>query len=104
MNRREFLFFTKDPNNSAELSCEQLYMRYVDSTVDGTTSHFFQKLQESLASVTSLRLIEPSWLSCDELQPVQSILEAFRERGGRIDYQNVRSTGEQPQSDCGRRS
>jgi len=87
MNRREFFFLAKDRNNAAELSCEQLYMRYVDSTVDGTTSHFFWKLQESLATVTSLRLIEPSWLSCDELEPVQSLLEAFRQRGGRIEYQ-----------------
>ena len=91
MNRREFLLFAKDPNNAAELSCEQLYMRYVDSTVDGTTSHFFGKLQESLATVTSLRLIEPSWLSCAELEPVQALLEAFRERGGRIEYQRSTS-------------
>jgi hypothetical protein len=91
MNRREFLFFTKDPTNAAELSCEQLYMRYVDSTIDGTTSQFFRKLQESLASITSLRLIEPSWLSCDELKPVQSMLEAFRERGGQIEYQRSSS-------------
>jgi hypothetical protein len=87
MNRREFLFLAKDLNNTAELSCEQLYMRYVDSTVDGTTSHFFRKLEERLATVTSLRLIDPSWLSCDELEPVQGMLQAFRERGGRIEYQ-----------------
>ena len=91
MNRREFLFLARDRNNTAELSCEQLYMRYVDSTVEGTTSHFFGKLQESLATVTSLRLIEPSWLSCDELEPVQSMLEAFRARGGRIEYQRSTS-------------
>ena len=89
MNRREFLLFAKDVKDAAELSCEQLYMRYVDSTVDGTTSNFFQNLEERLATVTSLRLIEPSWLSCDELEPVQYMLEAFRERGGRIEYQRL---------------
>jgi hypothetical protein len=87
MNRREFLFRAKDLNNTAELSCEQLYMRYVDSTVDGTTSHFFRNLEERLATVAYLRLIDPSWLSCDELAPVQCMLEAFRARGGRIEYQ-----------------
>ena len=86
MNRREFLFFAKEPDNAAELSCEQLYMRYVDSTVDGTTTDFFRNLEHRLGAVTSLRLIEPSWLNCDELEPVQNMLEAFRDRGGRIEY------------------
>ena len=87
MNRREFLFLAKDLDNSAELSCEQLYMRYVDSTVDGTTSQFFLNLEKRLATITYLRLIDPSWLSCDELEPVQCMLEAFRKRGGQIEYQ-----------------
>ena len=89
MNRREFLSFAKDVENTVELSCEQLYMRYVDSAADGMTSQFFNKLEESLATVTSLRLMEPSWLSCDELEPVQHMLQAFRERGGRIEYQRL---------------
>ena len=92
MNRREFIFLAKDRNNAAELSCEQLYMRYVDAAADGTTSHFFRNLEEQLTSVTSLRLIDPSWLNCDELQPVQSMLETFRERGGRIEYQRSTPT------------
>ena len=32
-------------------------------------------------------LADAAWLNCDELKPVQSILTAFRERGGRIEYQ-----------------
>ena len=85
MNRREFLFFGKDLKDAAEISCEQLYMRYLDSTLDGTTPQFFRNVEQRLSTVTSLRLIDPAWLSCDELQPVQSILAAFRERGGRIE-------------------
>jgi hypothetical protein len=95
MNRREFLLFAKGPEDAKgledpmELSCEQLYMRYVDSVIDGTTSLFFRDLEERLAAVTSLRLIEPSWLVCEELEPVQYMLAAFRERGGRIEYQDL---------------
>jgi hypothetical protein len=85
MNRREFLSFAKNVGDVVELSCEQLYMRYVDSTIDGTTSQFFRSIEERLATVTSLRLIEPSWLTCDQLEPVQKMLVAFRERGGRIE-------------------
>jgi hypothetical protein len=87
MNRREFLFFTKDRKQTAELSCEQLYMRYLDSTLDGTTSHFFHDIEQRLSTVTSLRLADPAWLSCDELKPMRSILAAFSDRGGRIEYQ-----------------
>ena len=91
MNRREFLFFAKDVKDAAELSCEQLYMQYLDSTLDGTTPQFFRNIEQRLSTVTSLHLIDSEWLSCDELQPVQSILAAFRERGGRIEYQRPRS-------------
>ena len=90
MNRREFLFFTKDHPSTAELSCEQLYMRYLDSTLDGTTPQFFQNLEQRLSAVTCLHLADAAWLSCDELKPVQSMLTAFRERGGRIEYQRAR--------------
>jgi hypothetical protein len=91
MNRREFLFFTKDRKHAAELSCEQLYMRYLDSTLDGTTPQLFQNVERRLSTVTSLRLADAAWLSCDELAPVQSILAAFRERGGHIEYQRAKS-------------
>jgi len=91
MNRREFLFLAKDRKNTAELSCEQLYMRYLDSTLDGTTSQLFQNIEQRLSTVTSLQLADAAWLSCEELQPVQSILAAFRERGGRIEYQRPKS-------------
>lgn len=84
MNRREFLLFKKKRDDVAELSGEQLYMRYVDSTMDGSTAQLFEDIERSLSSLTSLRLTDPSWLSCDELTPVQTILEAFRARGGRI--------------------
>ena len=83
MNRRDFLFFTNG-NHAAELSGEQLYMRYLDSTLDGTTAKLFQNIEQQLSTVTSLHLIDTAWLNCDELKPVQSILTAFRARGGRI--------------------
>jgi hypothetical protein len=85
MNRREFLLFKKDRYGAAELSGEQLYMRYVDSTMDGSTAQLFQDIERSLSSVTSLRVTDRSWLNCDELTPLQGILDAFRARGGRID-------------------
>ena len=85
MNRREFFFFTSERKNAAELSCETLYMRYLDSTLDGTTAEFFQKVEQSLATVITLHLTDAAWLKCEELRPMNSILAAFRERGGRVE-------------------
>ena len=86
MNRRDFLFFAKHRKNTAELSCEQLYMRYVDSTRDGSTPQLFKNVEDSLAAVTVLNVRDASWLTCDELKPVESILASFSDRGGRIEY------------------
>jgi len=86
MNRREFLLFTNHAQSAAKLSCEQLYMRYLDSTLDGTTEQLFKNIEANLSTVTSLHLTDSAWLSCDELKPIQSILAAFRERGGYIEY------------------
>ena len=86
MNRRDFLSFKIDrENHAAELSCEQVYMRYLDSTVDGTTEEFFRKIEQTLSGVNVLRLSERSWLACEELKPVESLIAAFRGRGGRVE-------------------
>jgi hypothetical protein len=88
MNRRQFLFLTNPRKNTAELSCQQLYMRYLDSTLDGTTPQFLQEIEQRLSGVTSLRLMDSVWLSADELKPVASLLDAFRARGGLIEYKS----------------
>jgi hypothetical protein len=93
MNRREFLLLSNNSTSTASLSCEQLYMRYVDSIRDGTTSQFFSSVEQSLSSVNALLLTDPAWLECEELRPMQSILTAFRDRGGRIEYRNQFAAG-----------
>ena len=57
-------------------------MRCVDS--DGATGQLFEDLQRTLGEVEILHVADPAWLSCDELKPVESLLAAFRARGGRI--------------------
>ena len=93
MNRREFLLLSTDRRGTATLSCEQLYMRYVDSTLDETTPQFFDNLEQRLSTVSLLLLTDAAWLNCEELQPLQSILTAFQARGGRIEYRNQFAAG-----------
>jgi len=69
-----------------ELSCEQLYMRFVDAQADGTTGCLFDDLAGGLRTITTLRLTDVSWLSCDELrQRLDPVLADFSDNGGRVD-------------------
>lgn len=67
MNRRDFLSLNTR-ERSADLSCEQLYMRYVDAQADGTTTQLFDQLSRDLHGVASVRLTDTAWLSCEDLK------------------------------------
>jgi hypothetical protein len=86
MNRRDFLFLRKVHEDAAELSCEQLFMRCVDSTLDGTTAELFESIEESIVGVKTIHLTDPEWLSCEELRPLETILGEFRRRGGFVKF------------------
>src|SRR5437763_5232672 len=69
MNRRDFLTLRIDGSPAGGvLSCERLYMRYLDSQTDGTTAELFANLAQELRRVKTLRLTEPSWLACGDLK------------------------------------
>jgi hypothetical protein len=69
MNRREFLLLRTDgAAHAAVLSCERLYMRYLDSQADGTTETLFEHLRQDLRRAKTLRLTDISWLACGDLK------------------------------------
>jgi hypothetical protein len=84
MKRRDFLSLrTGQP---AVLSCERLYMRYLDSQIDGTTPQLFEHLAGDLRGVSAVRLTETAWLARADLKAkLDTVLDAFRAGGGRID-------------------
>ena len=85
MNRRDFLLLRTD-DSAVTLSCERLYMRFLDSQMDGTTRELFEGLASDLRRVQAVRLIDPSWLSRDDLRAqLQPMLDAFQKRGGRLE-------------------
>jgi hypothetical protein len=88
MNRREFLLLKPGrENHSAEISCERLYMRFLDSQMDGTTASLLTNLDEDLRHVEILHLTDSSWLSSEDLkQKLNPILTSFRSRGGTIEF------------------
>jgi hypothetical protein len=111
MNRRDFLFFrTEQQRRVVELSCERLYMRYLDaqSTLGPredadscrdepwggeppavfdlrTTEQLFAELQHDLNAADILRVAELNWLACEPLRRhVETLIASFRARGGRV--------------------
>jgi len=110
MNRRDFLFFKREPaRRIAELSCEQLYMRVVDTQLvsartgdlsgvepfEGeppavfetrTTEQVFADLERDLRGVDLVRVVGAEWLASPDLKGrLESVLTAFRAAGGRIE-------------------
>ena len=65
MNRRDFLLLRA--GQPAVLSCEQLFMRYLDSQMDGTTAMLLTQLSEDLLEVDVLHLTDSSMFTIGAL-------------------------------------
>ena len=84
MNRRDFLLLRTE-GRATVLSCEALFMRFIDAQNDGTVDRLFANLARDLEQVTSVSLVDRSWLSRDDLKVhVDAVLGEFRRRGGRV--------------------
>lgn len=112
LDRRAFLrLATKGRERVLEISCERLYLRWVDAPARATPgaladalSGWFEEAGEppaslalqtrdellaqldvSLSGAQTVRLSEPEWLAHEELRrEVDARLAAFRQRGGRV--------------------
>ena len=83
VERRDFLFLRA--GQPAVLSCEPLFMRFLDSQLDGTTTRLFENLAADLRQVRSVRLADTTWLSREDFkQELDATLDAFRASGGRV--------------------
>lgn len=86
INRRDFLFLRSE-GRSTVLSCESLFMRFIDAENDGTVDALFAHLARDLAQVKAVRLTGRSWLARPDLRVrVDEALDGFQRRGGRIEY------------------
>jgi len=84
MRRRDFLLLRVDGKTTV-LSCESLFMRFLDAENDGTTERLFANLASDLDQVSAVTLVDRAWLSRDDLRTrVDAVLDTFRARGGRV--------------------
>lgn len=83
VERRDFLFLRA--GQPAVLSCEPLFMRFLDSQADGTTAQLFENLAGDLRKVTTVRLTDTMWLSRADLkEQLDAVLGAFCAAGGSV--------------------
>jgi hypothetical protein len=86
MNRRDFLLLkVRADTRQVVLSCEELYMRFLDARLDGSAARLFQNLASDLRQTDAVQLCETSWLAEAELKrELDLLLTDFRARGGRV--------------------
>jgi hypothetical protein len=121
MNRRDFLLLRRVPSSRiVELSCQQLYMRYLDSQVTGdrrdvdadttpdpwggepqpvfeerTFADVLRSIEDGLRDADIVRLNESAWLACEDVrQGLDGVLEKFRARGGRVEPEGLGLTAD----------
>ena len=83
VERRDFLFLRA--GQPAVLSCEPLFMRFLDSQLDGSTAALFENLAGDLRKVPAIRLTDTTWLSRADLKErLDAVLDAFRASGGSV--------------------
>lgn len=106
MNRRDFLLFkTEGRRKTVELSCERLYMLYVDTrnTLDAeprevydgepparftlrSARQLFDDISRDLDGVDILRVMHTEWLADGDFKrEVETLIAAIQSRGGRVE-------------------
>ena len=87
MNRRDFFRLNNPVEETVELCCEKLYMRYLDSQLDGTQEQLLGRTRETLLRSRKIRLRDASWLNRGDLkQELEPLLDEFQAGGGQIEY------------------
>lgn len=80
VSRRDFLLLRPGADErTMELSCERLYMKFVDALMRGDVAGLFARLDEELRDVERVRLVDTGWLARDEFRrEVEGVLARFR--------------------------
>lgn len=84
VSRREFINRLTPISCSGEvleLSCERLYIQYVDARAEGRLQEFLQGLEAVLRRSATIKVVQPEWLSREDFRGhVQPLLRAVDAR------------------------
>ena len=86
MNRRDFILLGRGRTRTLDVSCERLYMTFVEARMNGSTAALFARLAEQSARAGCVRLRESVWLARDDFHSaLKPVLDAFESRGGTVE-------------------
>ena len=81
VSRRRFLTAAR-PRRVVELSCESLYMKYLDALRVGRTEQFLAALAQELAPADEIRLTRREWLAHEDFRrDIRRILRIADDNG-----------------------
>lgn len=68
MTRRRFLTRAIGRRRGVEVSCERLYVHYVDAHRAGRVSEFLTALRQEVAGADEIRVTDREWLARDDFR------------------------------------
>lgn len=87
MKRRDFFFLRTSNSGVLDVSCERLYMRYMNASLNGSTDELLQRILKEFLSAQTIRLHQPFWLDHQDLsKALDPILGELRSRGNHVEY------------------
>ncbi len=86
MNRRDFVLLGRGRTRTLEVSCERLYMMFVEARMNGSTAALLTRFAEQSARARRVILRETVWLARDDFRSaLMPVLDAFESRGGTVE-------------------
>ena len=88
MTRRDFFRLGGGRTRTLDVSCQRLYMAFVEATMDGSAAvaALIGRLQTGAAGAHRLRLRDTAWLAREEFRTVLTpLVDDFRARGGTVE-------------------
>ena len=86
MHRRDFILLGRGRTRTLDVSCERLYMTFVEARMSGSTAALLARLAEQSARARRVRLRETVWLACADFRSaLKPVLDAFESRGGTVE-------------------
>ena len=86
MKRREFFLLGTGRRRTLEVSCQRLYMTFVEAKMDGSVDALVERLKQKSTAAHRLRLRETVWLSRTDFKAALApLLDDFLARGGTVE-------------------
>jgi len=86
MRRRDFCLLQAGHRRVLDVSCERLYMQYVDARLEGRSESFLERVREGLRGAHTVKLHQAFWLEHESLREIVGpVLRELTARGGTVE-------------------